>query len=1000
MDAGVRRDDDSDLGGPTDVTSVPPPPGAKTLAMTAGGFAYAATAHPGLDATVRPPALGPRAHREAQATADAPPSIVRPDDAGWSFEQDRAPALDLSKSRTIGRFELIREIARGGMGQVFLGRDTKLGRKVAVKFMLQNDPHYVQRFLAEARATARCAHENIVSIYEVGEHEGLPYMVLELLEGKTFSDVLDSKPTLRQVIELMIPVARALERAHEHGIVHRDIKPSNIFVTTRGQVKVLDFGVARMSTRNRIDVARLTAALQASALLEPGRPTVGFTAANSLVGTVPYMSPEQWGADELDSRSDLWPIGVMFWRAIAGAHPAGAVELDALQALMCNVDQPLPSIATRDPSLPPELVAVVDRCLAKRKRDRYQTASELADDLQRILAPTAAVAAEEETPYRGLSAFAEADAKYFFGRSNEIRAAVTQLASSPVLAVIGPSGVGKSSFIHAGLIPAIRGDGSVWQMHHLRPGRAPMARLASVIEAIGPRDPALPHRLVESPGLFGVMLRHAAWSRQQRVLVVVDQLEELFTLCDDEQVRRQFLAALLSAADDPSTPVRLVLSMRADFIDRLVAYKDLSSDLSRGLFFLNAPDRENLRETLVRPAELAGYTFEDKEVVQHMMQVATSRGALPLLSFAATRLWQARDRERRVLTTAAYNDMGGVGGAFARHADQVASAIPPQHHLLLRAIMTRLVTPDGTRAVVEHRELLSLAPDWREVQQVLDHLVHARLIQLHTDSAHETTVEIVHEMLITEWPTLQRWLDESHALRGFMHELRQAARQWVARGKPRDLVWRGATAQEALGHAKRQLLDLSANEADFMAAVREEAARTRRRKLMFVASTLTALGLVFAGGSFALIKIKLAEKQAQEEKLDAVDARQQAEAERKQADVARKEAETDRATALAAKADLQKQFDIIAEKERQRQLAEQQALAANKSEEMTKEQLASTNKVLERKVIEAQKATEEARAARRELERLLAVQRAELEELKRGKKDIIDTELKRTGGKK
>src|SRR3954470_17192139 len=123
------------------------------------------------------------------------------------------------------------------MGQVFLARDTKLGRKVAIKFLLKNDPTFVQRFVVEARATARCTHENIVTIFEVGEHEGLPFMVLEYLEGKTLSQSLETRPSPKQFAELMLSVFRALERAPEHGIIHRDLKPSNIFVTDRGQVK-------------------------------------------------------------------------------------------------------------------------------------------------------------------------------------------------------------------------------------------------------------------------------------------------------------------------------------------------------------------------------------------------------------------------------------------------------------------------------------------------------------------------------------------------------------------------------------------------------------------------------------------------------------------------------------------------------------------------------------------------------------------------------------------
>jgi eukaryotic-like serine/threonine-protein kinase len=942
-----------------------------------------------------------------ELTAGLPPQTAQRAGAQARSRRDSARSLDFSKNKQIGRFELIREIARGGMGQVFLGRDTKLGRKVAIKFLLRDDAHFVQRFLVEARATARCTHENIVTIFEVGEHEGLPYMVLEYLEGKTLSDVLDGKPSVRQFVELMVPVARALERAHEHGIVHRDLKPSNIFVTDRGQVKVLDFGVARLVERAETALARATAAVEPLGIdLEDSSST--FTGSNSLVGTLPYMSPEQWGAAEVDHLSDIWAFGIMFWRALTGVHPAGTTAPDKLRERLCDLSSPLPSIAARAPALPRELVAIVDRCLAKRKADRYPNATELLADLQAFLVPRADRMTGEVSPYRGLAAFAEDDAKYFFGRSNEIRTALAQLETWPMLAVIGPSGVGKSSFVHAGLVPAMRAIGGNWHVRVLRPGRIPVHRLAAVLEdalATGESAADLMPQLLEAPGLFGTMLRKAAARRNQSILVVVDQLEELFTLCDSDEVRQLFLAALLAAADDPTSPVRVVLSMRADFLDRLAGHKHFLGELSRGLFFLTAPDRENLRETIVRPAELAGYTFEDAWIVDDMLQAATSRGALPLVSFAASRLWEARDRQRKLLPVAAYNEMGGVGGAFARHADQVAAAVPPQSQILLRAIMTRMVTPEGTRAVVDHRELLSLSEDQREIERILDQLVRARLIHLHTDADQGATVEIVHEMLITEWPTLQRWLEDNQAIRGFMHELRQAARQWASRGKPHDLVWRGATAQEALGHANRQLLELSLVEKEFLAAVHAQVARTRRRKVMLGSIVALALSLVLAGGSFALIRIKLAESAAKEKAEEAVKALAQAEGDRKQAEI-------DRAAALAAKGELQEKLDIIADKERQREQAERAAAAASKSQEMTKEQLAETNKILERKVAEAQvakekaqaneaiarKATEEANQAKRKVEELLAHKRAELERLKAQKKDIIDTDL--TGGGK
>jgi hypothetical protein len=895
--------------------------------------------------------------------------------------RDSKHALDFSTNARIGRFELIREIARGGMGQVFLGRDTKLGRKVAVKFLLRDDAHFVQRFLVEARATARCAHENIVTIYEVGEHEGLPYMVLEFLEGKTLAGVLASKPSMRQFVELIVPVARALERAHEHGIVHRDLKPSNIFVTDRGQVKVLDVGVARLVDKTESDIVRASAVA-----IDDIDSSSTFTGSNSLVGTLPYMSPEQWGADEVDHHSDIWAVGVLFWRALVGAHPAGTMNPEKLRERLTDLDTPLPSIGHRDPTLPTVLVAIVDKCLAKRKADRYDTATSLLADLQHFLIPKADRPTEEVCPYRGLSAFGEDDAKYFFGRSNEIRTALSLLEAWPLLAVIGPSGVGKSSFVHAGLVPAVRAAGGNWQVRVLRPGRVPLHRLVAVVEdALGTEQPDLLQQLSEAPGQFGEKLRDAAAARNQNILVVVDQLEELFTLCDSDDIRKLFLSALLAAADDPSSPVRVVLSMRADFLDRLAGHKHFLAELSRGLFFLTAPDQDNLRETLERPAELAGYAFEDPWIVEDMMQAATSRGALPLLSFAATRLWEARDRQRKLLTVAAYNAMGGVGGAFARHADQVAASVPPQSQLLLRAIMTRLVTPEGTRAVVDHRELLSLSPDTSEIERILDMLVRARLIHLHTDPDQGATVEIVHEMLITEWPTLARWLEDSQAMRGFIAELRQAAKQWAARGKPNDLVWRGATAQEALGHANRHVLDLASVEREFLAAVKQQASRTRRRNILAMTSIIAALVLIVVGGAVALLRIKQAEQLAQDKAT---------------------QAEQDRRDAVAAKGALQGKVEALEAEKKARESAEAerksmaQDLEANK--ELSKEQLEAANAELQRRVTEAQaakekaqaneaiarKATEEAKAAKVVVDKLLAEKAAEIARLKKATEGI------------
>jgi len=370
------------------------------------------------------------------------------------------------------------------------------------------------------------------------------------------------------------------------------------------------------------------------------------------------------------------------------------------------------------------------------------------------------------------------------------------------------------------------------------------------------------------------------------------------------------------------------------------------------------------------------------------------------LQFAATRLWDSRDRNRKLLTITAYNQMGGVGGAFARHADEVAAGVPPQQQALLRAVMMRLVTPEGTRAVVDHNELLGLASDGGDVQQIIDQLVRARLIHLHTDPTSGATVEIVHEVLITEWPTLKRWLEDNQALRGFMHELQQATRQWAARGRPGDLVWRGATAQEALAIETRHVLELSAVERAFLTAVKHQLARGRRRTLFGFTAVFIVLGLVIAGGAVAVFRISAAEQEAKQKAIAADEEAQRAkeaeaqvrgqlaavEAAKKGQTDAEKIADEKKALAAQANASLNLSREELQKKnlELERTAAEARAAQA-KAEKATKDALVSAET--------ARQATLAANKARDDAARLLAQEKARNALLEQQKKSIA-TDLK------
>jgi serine/threonine protein kinase/tetratricopeptide (TPR) repeat protein len=301
--------------------------------------------------------------------------------------QPRAPTAVLESGMRIAQYELERELGRGGMGVVYVARDVKLGRKVAMKFLSNSSREVADRFLIEARATARCSHDNIVIIHEVDEHDGRPYMVLEYLDGTDLRKVMVNEgrrlPPLR-AIELALPIARALVRAHELGIIHRDLKPENVFVTTAGQVKVLDFGIAK--------------AVEGDPTRTPPLGFVGdgmtLTGAGALIGTLPYIAPEQMH-DSVDTRSDLWALGVILFELLAGEHPVQPLDRDTLFANLFG-SEPVRSVTEVASETPAELVEIVAGCLAKSKEDR-PSASEVVRRLEALL-PTSASSQRTEPP--------------------------------------------------------------------------------------------------------------------------------------------------------------------------------------------------------------------------------------------------------------------------------------------------------------------------------------------------------------------------------------------------------------------------------------------------------------------------------------------------------------------------------------------------------------------------------------------------------------------------
>jgi len=808
----------------------------------------------------------------------------------------------------VDQFKVIRLLGKGGMGEVYLARDTGLGRKVALKVIhagLIGSDKAEQRFLFEARATARFNHPNIVTIYAVGTHEGSPYVALEYLEGSTVRErFADERPAPREAARLGLAVAEALAEAHASGILHRDLKPDNVIIPRDGRVRVVDFGLARVLPPK--GVAELAPEEMGLATEEQAAALDALqTAGHKLAGTPAYMAPEQWCGNPGVDRTDIWALGVMLHELIAGSRPYETQE-GARATLAWSVSSPDPT--PLDPALDgasPELTSIVGRCLAK-EADLRPDARQVADALAEFLGRRGR-RRTEESPFRGLQPFGERHADLFFGREAEVAAFLERIRTQPVLPVVGPSGAGKSSLVYAGIVPRLREQGPLTVLA-LRPGGDPFLSLAARLvqgegarfehtfggssgehtgtgEGFAPAAPAsgvfriagsdgeavaevdrLAHELRETPSRLGLELHRRAEAGAERILLVVDQLEELFTLTEDLEVQERFLTAVCSAADDPQAPVRVVFTVRDDFLGRL-ALGPLIRDVLGRVTVIRNPGAEALEETLTLPLESTPYRFEDPTLPRVMVgEVDGEPAALPLLQFAARTLWDRRDRRRKVLLRSAYEGMGGVGGALAEHADSVLQGMSSAQVRLAREVLLRLVRPARTGGPVTRRVLPAeqiLEGLGEGAREVLDRLTDARLVTVRKRGAEggKADLELVHESLVSGWRQLAQWIDEGREELSFLGEVGQAADLWESRGRRRDEVWSGEALAEAHRVLRRGTAKLPAGVEAFLVASDAAERRAQGRKRAVLVAGVGALVLVAIVA--VMVALALAEREGE-----------------------------------------------------------------------------------------------------------------------------------------
>jgi WD40 repeat protein/DNA-binding SARP family transcriptional activator len=461
--------------------------------------------------------------------------------------------------------------------------------------------------------------------------------------------------------------------------------------------------------------------------------------------------------------------------------------------------------------------------------------------------PGAADPAAGTCPFKGLASFESDDAAYFCGRDELVRELVARAAESSLVGLLGASGMGKSSLLRAGLLAALRAGalpGSrAWTVVLMRPGERPRQAL---------------RRSLDGAGLGGELVRGG---RPGRVVIAIDQLEELFTECAQEGERAGFLAELARAIEDPERRVLVVCALRADFYGRLGAYRPFADRLSQSHVLVGPMAREELRQAIEGPATRAGLALDPDLVEELIAEVAHEPGGLPLLSTTLLELWRGRRGARIALED--YAATGGVRGAVARLAESVYTRLPGPEQRMVRTLLVRLAgEQDGT--LVRRRVPIEQLAGIPGAAAVLGHLTDARLL-----TAGEGDVELAHEALLREWPRYRDWLDEDRVERQLHSHLAAAATDWEAGGRDSGDLYRGArlagaldwtaTHGDELGPLERRFLLASRAEADRQA--RQQASQNRRlRGLLLGTSVLLALAVV--AGALALNSQRAASRNA------------------------------------------------------------------------------------------------------------------------------------------
>jgi serine/threonine protein kinase/WD40 repeat protein len=801
---------------------------------------------------------------------------------------------------------------------------------------LANQPDFIRRFESEAQLVARLEHPHITPLYDYWRDPEGAYLVMRWLRGGSLRDALQKGPfDLRAVAGVIDQIAGALSLAHRNGVIHRDIKPGNILLDEDGNAYLTDFGIAKdlnLSSGSHTQPDAIIGSLDyispEQARSEPVTPrtdiySLGVTLYEMITGHHPFQNMsavERLYKHINDPLPDITTLEAGVQAAVNRViHKATAKDPDqrypdalafaadfreavgigrtsaTLEELLTQREQDILRLIIEGRSnkeIAQDLTITlgtvkwyVNQIYSKMGvRSRVQAivrARELNliardGDSDSAIQPVSTEAFQPENPYKGLRAFTAADHKDFFGREKLVEKLLRRMAEtgeySRFLAVVGPSGGGKSSVVKAGLIPAIwRGDlpgSEKWFVAEMLPGAQPLDELEIALIKIANQHAGSIREQLErdANGLLRVAQLILPEDGSD-LLLAIDQFEETYTLSTDEAARQHFLDLLVAAVTAPRSRVRVVITLRADFYDRPLHDPHFGDLLRSRLETILPLSAEELELAIVRPAASVGVAFEPGLVTTIVADVKYQPGALPLLQYALTELFEAR--QGRLLSREAYQRIGGISGALARRAEELYTSLPPADAAAAQQMFLRLVTlgegVEDTRRRVPHAELLAVSADPEQMEEVLDTFAAYRLLSFDNDpGTRASTVEVAHEAILREWERLCEWLNTSRSDIQMQQQIAGMAAEWKAARGDASFLARGSRLEQfkawmtgttlALTPDERAFLTASSAERDRQAAVEQERqareARLERRSQTFLRGLVVvlALAVVIAAG--------------------------------------------------------------------------------------------------------------------------------------------------------